>query len=175
MIVSGSYDNMDGDAAIVRMDGDGNDVWDDVIDSNMDNDAFGGIAAVGEDTLVIGGFAGGAQPDELYNYDPDGNVNWTLSDPVPMTGYAMDVIGTPDGGFAILTDGYDDATGYVGTVTRFDADGAILWQRELPVPDIMAYQQLRAITIDGDGNFAVTGCRADDGVNTDAYVVSLAP
>ncbi|MBX7080118.1 MAG: hypothetical protein K1X88_13060 [Nannocystaceae bacterium] len=176
VIVSGSYDNMDADAAIVRMDGDGNDVWDDVIDSNMDNDGFGGITAIGEDTLVIGSFAGGAQPDELYNYDPDGNVNWTLSDPVPMTGYTVDVVGTADGGFTVLNHGYDDALGYVGTVTRFDADGAILWQRSLPVPDIMVYQELRAIAVDGDGNFAVTGCRTgDSGDDSDVYVLSLAP
>jgi cysteine-rich repeat protein len=173
-IVGGSFDNDDGDAALVRMDADGNDVWSDEIDSGEDNDGFGSLVAHGEDTLALLGW-GGALAPELRSYDVDGNVNWMLADPLPGAGYLMDLVATADGGFALLADGYDAEIGYVATVRRFDADGGMLWEQRLEAPDMVTYQALRGLAVDGDGNLAVAGCRALDGVNSDAWVASLAP
>lgn len=173
-IVGGTFDNDDGDAALVRMDADGNDVWSDELDSGDDNDGFGAMAAQGEDTLAILGW-GGALAPELRSYDVDGNINWMLADPLPGVGYLTDLVATADGGFALLADGYEAEIGYVATIRRFDADGGMLWEQRLEAPDLMTYQAVRGLAVDGDGNLAVAGCRAPDGIDSDAWVVSLAP
>ncbi|HWB77455.1 MAG TPA: hypothetical protein VG755_20955 [Nannocystaceae bacterium] len=163
IVAGGSYDNMNGDAAVVRMDADGNDVWSDIVDSmDMYSDYVIAVGANGASTLVGIQLADNDHAD-LHSYDADGNVEWTLADPF-VDAQLVDVEGMPDGGFVALATKYDMTAGYSAIVRRYDAEGGMMWDRELAGP-AMGYQEPRAIA----------GCEAEAEGYEDVWVAVLAP
>lgn len=174
VIVGGSFDNDDGDAALVRMSNIGDDAWSFEVDGGGTDDGVIAVAASGESTLAVMGWGGGQAP-ELRSYAPDGSVEWMLADPMPETPEIADVVALSDGGFALLANTYDpDVMAYVGVLARFDDAGGLLWQRTLAAPQT-GYAGASAIAVDGDDNLYVAGCRTDGEVQTDVWLVSFTP
>lgn len=165
------------DLWVVRVDGDGNRIWD---------RAYGGPAADRARSIVEtrdGGFVvAGATESKgagefdvwVLKLDARGELLWDRHFGGPGADWASAVVETRDGGFAIAAYTQDTlATPFDAWVLKLDARGERLWERRLGGA---AEEWASAIAEAGDGRLVVAGHTESKGAGgADAWVFELSP
>lgn len=163
------------DLWLVRLDAAGEVVWDRTIGGPA-NDRGRAIAALPDGDVAIAGFAT-VQPDngrDLYvaRVDAEGGIVWQDTRPGPADDGAVDVAAAPDGG--LLVTGYrrmPGPRGYDLQVLRYDAEGAVAWER---LVDIGIFDSGTSVVPLADGGAAVAGVFETAAGDLDARVLRLA-
>lgn len=176
VVVGGSIDNASADAFIGAFDVAGDEQWSEVAAGPQSGyDTVGGLARRDGSTLVLA-FLDDYTDVELRSYDDAGSVQWTLDDPMGEGVIPTGLAATADGGFVLVTNLYDEATGLSSVrVVRFDADGSSVWETNHVLPEGQ-YVEARRVAVAADGRIGLAGMHFEaDANDTDAWVAVLAP
>ncbi|MFH1321201.1 MAG: caspase family protein [Bacteroidota bacterium] len=168
------------DMWVMKLDDDGNLIWDKTFGGNYEEEAYSITHAPGKGYAVAGyNKSIGARNGLMWivKLDNDGNKEWESSyggdigGGIP-TDVAMSVTPTPGGGYAVA--GYTRSLGagsYDFLVLKLDKDGKIIWNKTFGGTKT---DQARTILATPDGEYIITGFTDSKGEgNKDIWVLKL--
>lgn len=140
------------DAYLARLDGEGTLQWEKPFDAGYDDRAYDMIVV--EDGFVLAGKIGAAM--SIWRTDTGGNLLWSNTFGSVASDYALAVVRTPDGGFALGGSSYRYAEGgeYQSYVVKTDGSGAFQWETLLGGA---AYDWCAGLDVTGDGGLILAG------------------
>ncbi len=112
----------------------------------------------------------------VAKYDATGAIQWqrTLTDTYSTPDdYAVAVAVDGSGNIYVAGQQYDSAGNLVGFVVKYDATGAIQWQRTLTDTYSTPSSYCNAVTVDASGNLHVTGVQSNSAGNSIAFILTV--
>lgn len=156
--VGGRPVDANAEAAVVRIDKHGNEVWSRTY-GGTGSDQARAVQALSDGGFIVAGFTysfGAGQSDYyLIRLDANGDTLWTRAYGGSSYDEAYSVVETPDGGFAIYGGSYSYGNGLNdGWLVRTDANGDTLWTRTYGTAN---YEWGFYVSNTSDGGFALAG------------------
>ncbi len=168
--VTGNHPGGHEDGWVLKIDGNGNKVWQKCLGGTSDEYAYG-VAASSDGGYVVvltaasndGDITGNHGNNDVWavKLDGTGNIIWQKTFGGTASDYGLCIVGTPDGGYAIGggTESNDgDVTGSHGSrdvwIIKINAVGTLVWQRTLGGS---GFEEAYGIIQSGDGGFVATG------------------
>ncbi len=117
-------------------------------------------------------FASGYEDMYIVKLNSSGSIQWTRTVGGSGNDYALSIIQTTDGGYAVAGHTNSFGTDYADFyIVKLDAGGSLQWNRTIDRAD---YDYGISVVQTTDGGFAMTGVSATGGVfSGDIYVVKL--
>ena len=133
-------DGGSGDAWVLRLDAGGEVVWERTLGGAGDQDASGAVATADGGCVVTGGTGKYIGDAWIFRLDRRGEMVWEHLIGGPHSESIGPIAATPDGGFVALGSTWDPHDRWFNRdsnwLARFDADGAMRWQRAPGDPTI---------------------------------------
>ena len=182
------------DVWVVKLDGNGNIVWQKIL-GGVNEDFANSIGVTPDGSYILAGSTSSTDGDVKGNHgsgdawvvklDAGGNILWQKALGGTHYDQANSITSTPDGGYIMggwTTSNDGDISGYHGGsndawVVKLDGSGNLVWQKTLGGTD---YDYAASITPTSDGGYIMTGSTmSNDGDvsgnhgNYDAWIVKL--
>ncbi len=157
---SNSYSDNIQDIWLVKIDKDGNEMWNKTLSSNYDSSSD--IKITSDGGYIITG-SSGITNGLIFKVDSYGNKQWTKI--FETKGRVSSIQQTSDGGYI--------ATGYtpfisvhqnrgVGWIAKLTKKGKITWKKSIKHG---SYNEIRSVRITKDGGYMIAGSMANDGLD----------
>ena len=171
-IGSGSFGAGTVDGWLLRLDADGNVLWQQTYGGTAYDDAFAIVQnADGGFTLAGGTRSAGAGSADfwVFRVDPSGTLLWQKTFGTPEYDFAFDIVSTTDGGY-VITGGVHCFADCDFWVIRLDADGNLVFEQTYGGS---AREFGAAVAATGDGGFVIVGDTESISSSRDAWVIKI--
>jgi cysteine-rich repeat protein len=165
----------DADIFVAKVDPAGVEVWTDIVAGpNVLEDRAMGVDVDADGNAIVTGFVSddGFKRDVwLRKYDPAGGEVWTTIWDSTLGGVdaGYDVAVAPDGSIGVAGSTPVIATNEEVWLGRFDADGALVWQKDFGGPMILNDHGL-GIATDSESSFVVVGFKGVGDTDSDIWL-----